>query len=84
MKQSIAQLSLVVREYEEAIDFFVGKLGFDLIEDTDLPGEGKRWVIVAPPGSSGSRLLLAGRRRGAGHSCREPDRRSRLPVLAYR
>ena len=59
MKQSLAQVSLVVREYDEAIDFFVGKLGFDLIEDTDLPERDKRWVVVAPPGSSASRLLLA-------------------------
>jgi catechol 2,3-dioxygenase-like lactoylglutathione lyase family enzyme len=59
MKQSISQVSLVVREYDEAIDFFVGRLGFILIEDTDLPEQDKRWVVVAPPGSSESRLLLA-------------------------
>jgi catechol 2,3-dioxygenase-like lactoylglutathione lyase family enzyme len=59
MKQSIAQVSLVVGDYDEAIDFFVGRLGFDLIEDTELPEQDKRWVIVAPPGSSESRLLLA-------------------------
>jgi catechol 2,3-dioxygenase-like lactoylglutathione lyase family enzyme len=59
MKQSISQVSLVVREYDEAIDFFVGTLGFDLIEDTYLPELDKRWVVVAPPGSGESRLLLA-------------------------
>jgi catechol 2,3-dioxygenase-like lactoylglutathione lyase family enzyme len=59
MKQSIAQVALVVRDYDEAIDFYVGRLGFVLIEDTDIPEQGKRWVIVAPPGSSESRLLLA-------------------------
>jgi catechol 2,3-dioxygenase-like lactoylglutathione lyase family enzyme len=59
MKQSISQVSLVVREYDEAIDFFVGRLGFNLIEDTYLPEQDKRWVVVAPPGSGESRLLLA-------------------------
>ena len=59
MKQSISQVSLVVREYDEAIDFFVGRLGFSLIEDTYLPEQDKRWVVVAPPGSGESRLLLA-------------------------
>lgn len=59
MKQSIALVSLVVREYDEAIDFFVGTLGFTLIEDTYIPEQDKRWVVVAPPGSSESRLLLA-------------------------
>jgi catechol 2,3-dioxygenase-like lactoylglutathione lyase family enzyme len=59
MKQSIAQVALVVRDYDEAIDFYVGTLGFTLIEDEDVPEQGKRWVIVAPPGSVESRLLLA-------------------------
>jgi catechol 2,3-dioxygenase-like lactoylglutathione lyase family enzyme len=59
MNQSISQVSLVVREYDEAIDFFVGKLGFNLIEDTYVPEQDKRWVVVAPPGSGASRLLLA-------------------------
>jgi catechol 2,3-dioxygenase-like lactoylglutathione lyase family enzyme len=59
MKQSIAQVALVVRDYDEAIDFYVGSLGFTLIEDTYIPEQDKRWVIVAPPGSSESRLLLA-------------------------
>jgi len=59
MNQSIALVSLVVREYDEAIDFFVGKLGFSLVEDTYIPEQDKRWVVVAPPGSSNTRLLLA-------------------------
>jgi catechol 2,3-dioxygenase-like lactoylglutathione lyase family enzyme len=59
MKQSISQVALVVREYDEAIDFFVRTLGFDLIEDTYLPEQDKRWVVVAPPGSGETRLLLA-------------------------
>jgi catechol 2,3-dioxygenase-like lactoylglutathione lyase family enzyme len=59
MKQSIGQIAIVVREYDEAIDFYVGKLGFALIEDTFIPEQNKRWVVVAPPGSSESRVLLA-------------------------
>lgn len=59
MSQSIAQLSLVVREYDEAIAFYVHTLGFTLLEDTAMPAQGKRWVVVAPPGDSGVRLLLA-------------------------
>ncbi len=58
MKQTIGAISLLVREYDEAIAFYVGKLGFHLIEDTDMGG-GKRWVMAAPPGSSETRLLLA-------------------------
>jgi catechol 2,3-dioxygenase-like lactoylglutathione lyase family enzyme len=59
MKQSIGQLSLVVREYDEAIGFYVGTLGFTLVEDTYVPEQDKRWVVVAPPGSVESRILLA-------------------------
>jgi catechol 2,3-dioxygenase-like lactoylglutathione lyase family enzyme len=58
-RQTIGQIALVVRDYDEAIDFYVGVLGFNLIEDSAIPGQEKRWVIVAPPGSAGSRLLLA-------------------------
>lgn len=59
MRQSIALVSLVVREYDEALAFFVGKLGFGLIEDTYVPEQDKRWVVVAPPGGGETRLLLA-------------------------
>jgi catechol 2,3-dioxygenase-like lactoylglutathione lyase family enzyme len=58
MKQSIAQIALVVRDYDEAIDFYTRKLHFTLVEDTPL-SETKRWVLVTPPGSEGCRLLLA-------------------------
>ena len=58
MSRSIASLTFVVREYEEAIAFFTGALGFTLLEDSPLGG-GKRWVRVAPAGSSGASLLLA-------------------------
>src|SRR5262249_16620753 len=59
MKQSLGLVSLVVRDYDEALEFFVGKLGFDLIEDTFVPEQSKRWVVVCPPGGGESRLLLA-------------------------
>jgi catechol 2,3-dioxygenase-like lactoylglutathione lyase family enzyme len=59
MKQSLALVSLVVRDYDEAIDFFVNTLGFDLVENSFIPEQAKRWVVVSPPGASESRLLLA-------------------------
>jgi catechol 2,3-dioxygenase-like lactoylglutathione lyase family enzyme len=49
----------VVRDYDEAIHFYVNVLGFSLIEDRVIPAQGKRWVVLAPRGSIGSRLLLA-------------------------
>lgn len=58
MKQHIANVALVVSDYDEAIRFYTEKLGFQLVEDTPL-SETKRWVVVAPPGSSECRLLLA-------------------------
>jgi len=59
MKQSIVHVALVVRDYDEALDFYVGKLNFSLVEDTRQPEQAKRWVVVAPPGSAGTTLLLA-------------------------
>lgn len=59
MKQSIGLVSLVVPEYEEALAFYVGTLGFTLVEDSFVPEQNKRWVVVAPPGATESRLLLA-------------------------
>ena len=62
MTQTLGYVALVVREYDEAIAFFTEKLGFRLVEDsgaTDRLGQDKRWVLVAPPGSSGTSLLLA-------------------------
>ncbi len=58
MKQSIAHIALVVNDYDEAIQFYTGKLNFTLIEDTPQ-SETKRWVLVAPPASDGCSLLLA-------------------------
>src|SRR5438045_3905180 len=57
VSQSIAAVALLVADYDEALDFFVGKLGFKVVEDTPLPG-GKRWVLVRPQGG-GTALLLA-------------------------
>jgi lactoylglutathione lyase len=56
--QFIAQITYVVREYDEAIAFFTQKLGFTLVEDADM-GAGKRWVVVRPPNSAGTAVLLA-------------------------
>ncbi|HEY6939513.1 MAG TPA: VOC family protein [Terriglobales bacterium] len=57
-RQHLAYVAVVVRDYEEAKAYYCGVLGFELIEDTALP-DGKRWVLVAPPGSRETRLLLA-------------------------
>lgn len=59
MMQSIAHVALIVRDYDEAIAFFTDVLGFELLEDTYIPEQDKRWVLVAPPGSTGTSLLLA-------------------------
>lgn len=59
MNQSLLHVALVVRDYDEAIEFFCNKLHFRLVEDTYQPEQDKRWVVVAPPGSNGTTLLLA-------------------------
>ncbi len=59
MKQSIAHIALVVEDYDDAIEFYTKKLNFTLVEDTYQEAQDKRWVIVAPPGSSGTSILLA-------------------------
>lgn len=59
MQQHLGLVSVVVRDYDEAINFYVGTLGFTLVEDTPVPEQKKRWVVVAPPGARESRLLLA-------------------------
>ena len=58
MTQAIGYVALIVRDYDEALTYFTGVLDFELIEDTPL-GEGKRWILIAPSGSRGIRLLLA-------------------------
>jgi catechol 2,3-dioxygenase-like lactoylglutathione lyase family enzyme len=57
--QSLALVSVVVADYDEAIAFYTGVLGFALVEDTPLPEESKRWVVVRPSGPGGTGLLLA-------------------------
>ncbi|BCL72211.1 hypothetical protein TUMSATVNIG1_41790 [Vibrio nigripulchritudo] len=59
MEQSIVHIALVVKDYDEAIDFYVNTLNFELVEDTYQPDQDKRWVVVSPPGSKGVTLLLA-------------------------
>jgi len=64
-------VSLVVKDYDEALAFYVGKLGFRLVEDSFLPEQNKRWVVIEPPGAGGgAKLLLA---RGA-----NPEQVSRI------
>jgi len=58
MSQSITHLTLLVRNYDEALEFYTQNLGFHLLQDTPLPGN-KRWLLVAPPNSRGAALLLA-------------------------
>jgi catechol 2,3-dioxygenase-like lactoylglutathione lyase family enzyme len=58
MPQHLAAIALLVRDYDEAIAYYTQALGFELIEDTPMT-PAKRWVVVAPPGSTGTRLLLA-------------------------
>jgi catechol 2,3-dioxygenase-like lactoylglutathione lyase family enzyme len=69
MKQAIGYVTVIVADYDDAIQFYVDTLGFNLIEDTYMPAQNKRWVLVAPPGSTGCKLLLA-RAVGAEQSSR--------------
>lgn len=59
MIQSIVYIALVVKDYDDAIEFYTKKLNFTLIEDTYQAEQDKRWVVVAPPGASGTTILLA-------------------------
>jgi catechol 2,3-dioxygenase-like lactoylglutathione lyase family enzyme len=59
LNQSILHIALVVRDYDEALAFYTGKLHFTLVEDTYQPEQDKRWVVVSPPNSKGTTLLLA-------------------------
>ena len=59
MSQAITHVALVVRDYDEAIDFFTRVLDFELLEDSPVPEQNKRWVVVAPRGARGSAILLA-------------------------
>ncbi|MDQ2702036.1 MAG: VOC family protein [Pseudomonadota bacterium] len=59
MQQAIVHVAIIVRDYDEAIAFYVDVLGFRLLEDSERPEQNKRWVVVAPPGPGGTSLLLA-------------------------
>ncbi len=59
MRQAIIHVALVVRDYDEAIEYYCQKLHFTLVENSYQPEQDKRWVVVAPPGSNGTSLLLA-------------------------
>ena len=59
MIQSVVHIALVVKDYDEAIEFYTKKLNFTLVEDTYQPEQEKRWVVVSPPGSNGTTILLA-------------------------
>ena len=58
VKQSLLHVTLVVRDYDEAIAFFTQKLKFNLVDDIYVPEQDKRWVVVAPPGSDGATIVL--------------------------
>lgn len=57
-RRALGLISLVVRDYDEALAFYVDVLGFELVEDTEIPAQSKRWVVVSP-GAAGARILLA-------------------------
>lgn len=59
MKQTIGYVSLIVRDYDEAIEFYTRTLDFVLIEDTWIEAQNKRWVLLSPPGATETRLLIA-------------------------
>lgn len=59
MRQSVVHVAVLVSDYDEAIDFYTRMLGFKLIEDTHIPEQNKRWVLVAPQNSKGAAILLA-------------------------
>jgi catechol 2,3-dioxygenase-like lactoylglutathione lyase family enzyme len=59
MRQTILHVALVVGDYDEALAYFCGKVGFELVEDSYQPAQDKRWVVVRPPGGAGTTILLA-------------------------
>ncbi len=69
MSQSLVHVALVVNDYDEAIDFYVNKLNFELVEDTYIPEQDKRWVLIAPAGDGNSAILLAKATRPEQRAC---------------
>ena len=83
-QQSIGLISLVVRDYDEAIAFYVNVVGLVLVEDSAVPEQNKRRVVVAPPRSAGSGLLLARASNDEqSYSYRQPDRWSGVSVSLH-
>lgn len=68
MDRSISRVTLVVRDYDEAIDFFTHKLKFELVEDRYVPEQDKRWVVIAPKGKRETALVLGRARNDAQRS----------------
>lgn len=89
MAQHLALISLVVRDYEEALAFYVGKLGFVLLEDRPVPEQHKRWVVIAPPGTDARRqgsscaLLLARASDDAQRACIGAQTGGRVFLFLY-
>ena len=83
MKQHLGLVALVVRDYDEAIAFFVGRLGFRLIEDSPVPAQAKRWVVIAPPGAGGAHLLLARAASPEQESCISNQTGGRVFLFLY-
>jgi catechol 2,3-dioxygenase-like lactoylglutathione lyase family enzyme len=87
MAQHLALVSLLVRDYEEALDFYVGKLGFVLREDRPVPEQGKRWVVIAPPATAaadtGCALLLARASDDAQRACIGAQTGGRVFLFLY-
>ena len=84
MQQSIGAVAVVVQDYDEAIKFYVDILGFRLVEDTFIAAQNKRWVVIAPPGSSASKLLLARGWGGTVVTHRQSNRWARLSLSTHR
>lgn len=59
MRQSLVHVALIVRDYDEALDFYTKVLRFEVVEDSEQPEQNKRWVVISPPGSRGATVLLA-------------------------
>jgi catechol 2,3-dioxygenase-like lactoylglutathione lyase family enzyme len=83
MNHAIGLVALVVRDYDEALDFYVGKLGFIVVEDTPIVAQNKRWLVVAPPGSNGAHLLLAKAAGEAQSSCIGNQTGGRVFIFLY-
>lgn len=66
----LAHIALIVRDYDEALAFYVGKLGFSLVEDTDQPAQNKRWVTIRPPGANAGATTILLARASSEHQAR--------------